>query len=62
MTSEFFSRKKVFTDNLFAGAVAIMDKSFMPDMERLSVLGIGVAVRVRTSIFVLNSLITSFCF
>ena len=40
---------KVLMAKRRAGAVAIIDKSRMPDMAMFKVLGIGVAVRVRIS-------------
>src|SRR5699024_8411595 len=47
--------------NLFSGGVSIIDKSLIPNIDMCNVLGIGVAVKVNTSTFVLISLIFSLC-
>ena len=46
---------------LFLGGVSIIDKLFIPNIASCNVLGIGVAVSVRTSIFDLYSFIFSLC-
>ena len=45
----------VSTDWRVGGGVLISDKSLAPNNENWSVLGIGVALKVRVSIFSLNS-------
>ena len=49
VTDGFSWRTKVLIDKRLAGGVAIIDISRTPDMAILSVLGIGVAVRVSMS-------------
>ena len=51
MSGSFLCRTKVFTARRFAGGVAMMDKSRMPDIDIFNVRGIGVAVRVNMSTF-----------
>ena len=47
--------------NLSTGGVAIMDRSRTPASDNCKVLGIGVAVRVKTWISLLNCLSLSLC-
>ena len=47
--SDLFSCTKVLIDNRFAGGVAIIDRSLIPPSDIFRVLGIGVAVKVKTS-------------
>ena len=51
----------VWTECLFFGGVSIKDKFLNPTIAICKVLGMGVAVSVKTSIFDLNSLIFSLC-
>ena len=55
------SKTKVLTANLSTGGVAIKLKFFNPDKDNCKVLGIGVAVKVKTWILPCNSFIFSFC-
>lgn len=59
-TRSSFWRTKVLILNRRAGGVEIMDRSRIPFIAILRVLGIGVAVRVRISIFARSCLIFSF--
>ena len=60
MVSCFHSWTKVFMAKRLAGGVAMIDKSRMPEIDMLSVRGMGVAVRVKTSISARYFLICSF--
>ena len=62
MISWFIPMIFVSTDCLFGGGVLMIDKSLAPSNENWSVLGIGVALRVRVSIFSFKSLILSLIF
>ena len=61
ITVFFQSDIYVFIGILFSGDVAIILRSFIPPKDIFNVLGIGVAVRVRTLISFLNFFKNSLC-
>ena len=60
MISWFIPIIEVSIACLFGGGVFIIDRSLAPSNENCNVLGIGVALKVRVSIFSLNSFSLSF--
>src|SRR5690625_2336500 len=61
INAELYSITYVWTGNRFSGGVSITERSLIPSIDICNVLGIGVAVSVRTSTFVLICLIFSLC-